>query len=101
MKRQISRIHPEKNIIFESKGGRNSKQAVDLIAAYIQNYRRKYGNILLILWTGTCDLTSKVDQNRNGRKIIVDLTLFKLRILLNSTISSLRFALLMVTVLTA
>ena len=41
-----SRIHPEKNIIFESKGGRNSKQAVDLIAANVQNYRRKYGNIL-------------------------------------------------------
>ena len=73
LKRHISRIHPEKNIIFESKGGRNSKQAVDLIAANVQNYRRKYSNILLILWTGTCDLTSKVGQNRYGRKIIVDL----------------------------
>ena len=73
LKRQISRIHPEKNIIFESKVGRNSKQAVDLIAAYIQNYRRKYGNILIILWTGICDLTSKVGQNRYGRKIIIDL----------------------------
>ena len=73
LKRQINRIHPEKNIIFESKGGRNSKQAVDLIAANVQNYRRIYGNISLILWTGTCDLTSKYGQNRYGRKIIVDL----------------------------
>ena len=28
---------------------------------------------MLILWTGTCDLTSKVGQNRYGRKIIIDL----------------------------
>ena len=26
LKRQTSRIHPEKNIIFESKGGRNSSK---------------------------------------------------------------------------
>ena len=71
LKRHI--IHTEKNIIFESKDGRYSKQVVDLIAASVQNYRRKYGNILLILWTGKCDLTSKVGQNRYGRKNIVDL----------------------------
>ena len=62
LKRQISHIHPEKNIFFESKGDLNSKQAVDLIAANIQSYRQKYGNILLILWTAICDLTSNVGQ---------------------------------------
>ena len=100
LQRQISRIHPEKNIFFESKGCHNSKQAVDLIAANIQNYSRKYGNILLILWTGTCDLTSKVGQNRYGRKIIVDLNSVQVEYIVQQyNYCFLRFALLMVTVL--
>ena len=71
LKRHICRIHLEKNIIFESKGGRNSKQAVDLTAANVHNYRRKYGNILLILWTGTCDLTSKLAKIDMKEKLLL------------------------------
>ena len=74
LKRCVESIVPEKNIIWEFKGGRTTKQAVDHIATNIDYYRHKYGSLLLLLWTGTCDLTSKVDNScKRDRKIIVDI----------------------------
>lgn len=70
----INNIVPERNIVWEFKGGRTTKQAVDHITANIEYYKRRYGNILLILWTGTCDLTTRVNKDRKDRKIIVDLS---------------------------
>ena len=59
LKRCVQNIVPEKNIVFEFKGGRTTKQAVDYICSNIDYYIHRYGSILLVLWTGTCDLTKK------------------------------------------
>ena len=74
LKRCVQNIVPEKNIVFEFKGGRTTKQAVDYICSNIDYYIHRYGSILLVLWTGTCDLTKKVQNKEFNRKIIVDLS---------------------------
>ena len=63
LKLQISLISPEKNRFFESESGRNAKQAVGLVAANIQNYRRKYGNILSDYYTHHVSIKSSVFNN--------------------------------------
>ena len=68
-------ISPENNIKWEFKGGHTTKQAIDFISSNIQPYVSEYGYILLILWTGTCDLSRKVKcKNSKARRIIVDLS---------------------------
>lgn len=49
----------EGSIIYFSRAGRTPKQAADLIANNIENYLQTYGNILIAVWTGTCDFTVK------------------------------------------
>lgn len=52
----------ESTIIYFSRAGRTSKQAADLIAYNIEHYLHTYGNILIAVWTGTCDFTVKPDR---------------------------------------
>ena len=74
LKRCVQNIVPEKNTVFEFKGGRTTKQAEDYICSNIDYYIHRYGSILLVLWTGTCDLTKKVQSKQFNGKIIVDLS---------------------------
>lgn len=62
LQRQIQNIRPENNIIWQAVGGRTTLQATNYILANIHSYLHKYGNILLIVWTGTCDLTRKTNR---------------------------------------
>lgn len=49
----------EHRIIFNSKGGRTTKQAADIIAHNIGYYVHRFHKILLAVWTFTCDFTYK------------------------------------------
>lgn len=62
LQRQIQNISPECDIIWQAVSGRSTKQATNYILANISDYLHKYGSILLIIWTGTCDLTRKVNR---------------------------------------
>lgn len=66
----------ESSIIYYSRGGRTSKQAADLIANDIEYYLQTYGNILLAIWTGTCDYTEKSDRFIRISNTTVDDTVF-------------------------
>ena len=61
LQRQIQNIHPE-NIIWQAVGGRTTLQATCYILANIHSYLHDDGKILLIVWTGTCDLTGKTNR---------------------------------------
>lgn len=54
--------YPENEIVWISKGGRNSFQAAQFIKENIAHFVHRYGNILLVVWTGTCDLTCFIQQ---------------------------------------
>ena len=69
------------SIVWECKGGRNSFQAAQFVKASLEYYVSKYGNILLVIWTGTCDLTQfirrskpEVNQHYRSRKRYIDLS---------------------------
>ncbi|MES9884548.1 MAG: hypothetical protein ABW185_27195 [Sedimenticola sp.] len=49
----------EREIIWQAKPGRTSKQATFHIKNNIERWVERYKNILVVLWTGTCDLTRK------------------------------------------
>ena len=52
----------EGSVIYFSRAGRTSKQAADLIANNIENYLQTFGNILIAVWTGSCDFTVKPNR---------------------------------------
>lgn len=53
----------ESSIIYYSKGGRTSFQAANLIADNSDHFVSEYGNILIAVWTATCDFTQKSRAN--------------------------------------
>lgn len=64
----------EGSIIYFGRAGRTSKQAADLIVNNIENYLQTYGNILIAVWTGTCDFTVKPNRFiRLGRTTVEDI----------------------------
>lgn len=70
--------HPENEIIWKSKGGRNSFQAANFIEENLEFFIDRYGPILLAVWTGTCDLTQFIPQkhfiSRPKRRRYIDLS---------------------------
>ena len=70
--------HPEKEIIWKSKGGRNSFQAANFIEENLEFFIDRYGPILIAVWTGTCDLTQFIPQKhfipRTKRGRYIDLS---------------------------
>ena len=57
LRRIVERIEPENSIVWCCKGGRNSFQAAIYIIENLDYFVHKYGQILIAVWTGTCDLT--------------------------------------------
>lgn len=53
----VHNIEPERSIVWRCKGGRNSVQAANYIIDNLDYFVETYGQILLLVWTGTCDLT--------------------------------------------
>lgn len=75
--------HPENEIVWKCKGGRNSFQAANFVKENLRHFVGTYGQILLVVWTGTCDLTqfiqqydyaNKYSQSRTRRKRYIDLS---------------------------
>ena len=60
----VSNKYPENEIIWQAKGGRNSFQAANFVEDNLSDFVHQYGPILLVIWTGTCDLT-KFSQTSN------------------------------------
>lgn len=52
----------EQKIVFQCKPGRTTLQAKIHIQNNIQTWIGRYKKVLIVLWTGTCDLTSKTDK---------------------------------------
>ena len=69
---------PESDIIWHHRGGRTTNQAVSYVKQNIENFIHRYGRLLLVIWTGTCDLTRKVSisSGDGSRKVnrFVDLS---------------------------
>ena len=57
----------EKSIKFDSHVGRTTHQAADIVQYNIKKYLDSYNNILLAIWTLTCDFT-----NTPGRNIVLN-----------------------------
>ena len=53
---------PESEIVWKVKGGRNSYHAASFIEENLHSFVETYQYILLVVWTGTCDLTNFIDQ---------------------------------------
>lgn len=53
----VENIEPENNIIWRCRGGRTSFQAAGYIIQNIDYFVETYGDIVIAVWTGTCDLT--------------------------------------------
>ncbi|MCG7878885.1 MAG: hypothetical protein N0C90_21515 [Candidatus Thiodiazotropha endolucinida] len=66
---------PERSIIWEACPGRSSEQAAIFIFRNIESWKKKYGKLLLLVWTGTCDLTCKIGDpsDSSRRKKFIDL----------------------------
>ena len=64
LERCVQNIHPENSIVWECKGGRNCFQAAQFVKANLEYYVSKYGNILLVIWTGTCDLIQFIHRSK-------------------------------------
>lgn len=63
LRNQVQNIVPERNIIWKSVPGRSSQQAVDYIISNVDYFINRYKKVLLLVWTGTCDLTHKVSYS--------------------------------------
>ena len=72
MQRQIDNTVPERDIVWQFKGGRTTKQAADYLLDNVETYVHKYGKTLLTVWTGTRDLTKKVNRFIDLSSITVD-----------------------------
>lgn len=57
LERCVQNIQLENSKVWKCKGGRNSFQAAQFVKTKLEYYVSKYGNILLVIWTSTCDLT--------------------------------------------
>ena len=72
LQRQVQYTVPEKNIVWESQPGRSSQADADFILYNINSRKSRYGKILILVSTGTCDLTHKIkdpsDQSSRPRK---------------------------------
>ena len=77
LQRQVQNTVSERNIIWESRPSRSSQQAADFILYNINSWKSKYGQILILVWAGTCDLTHKIKepsgQSSRSRKKFIDL----------------------------
>lgn len=49
-------------ILFNSRGGRTTRQAADIIAQNIDYYVHRFKKVVLAVWTFTCDFTYKSGQ---------------------------------------
>ena len=58
LERCVQNIQPENCTVWECKGGRNSFQAAQFVKANLEYYVSKFGNILLVIWTGYVTLLS-------------------------------------------
>lgn len=81
LERCVKNVEPENSIVWECKGGRNSFQAAQFVKENLEYFVSKYGNILLVIWTGTCDLTHfihrlkpEANQQYRIRKRYIDLS---------------------------
>lgn len=76
--REITNTVPERDIVWHYVSGRTTQQAADYIIANVESYLRKYNKILLVVWTGTCDLTKKINvpKSLSAKRLfnIVDLS---------------------------
>lgn len=57
LQRVVQRSEPENSIVWCCKGGRTSLQAANYILDNLDYFIHKYGQILLAVWAGTCDMT--------------------------------------------
>lgn len=80
LKTQTQNVEPERQIIYDYKPGSTTNQCVDYIFRNINTWKRNYGSVLILVWTGTCDLTHKVfdssellDGSKHPRKKFIDL----------------------------
>lgn len=62
----------EKSIKFDSHVGRTTHQAADIVQYNIKKYLDSYNNILLAIWTLTCDFTNKPGRNIVLNNVTVD-----------------------------
>lgn len=81
LERCVKNVEPENSIVWECIGGRNSFQAAQFVKENLEYFVSKYGNILLVIWTGTCDLTHfihrlkpEANQQYRRRKRYIDLS---------------------------
>ena len=58
----VESSYPEEDIVWHCKGGRTSFQAASFIQHNVEQFVRAYGNILIAVWTGTCDLTNFIES---------------------------------------
>ena len=59
----VGNRYPENEIVWKAKGGRNSFQAANYVEDNLSNFVHEYGPIVLVIWTGTCDLTKFSQQS--------------------------------------
>ena len=59
----VGNRYPENEIVWKAKGGRNSFQAANYVENNLRNFVHDYGPIVLVIWTGTCDLTKFSQQS--------------------------------------
>lgn len=62
----------EKNIKFDSRAGRTTHQAVNIVQENIENYLACYNDILIAIFTFTCDFTNKPGRNIVLSDVTVD-----------------------------
>ena len=70
LKSQTLNIEPERQIIYKYRPGSTTNQSVSFIYRNIQLWKRNHGKLLILLWTGTCDLTHKVTKDSKPSKYI-------------------------------
>ena len=49
----------ERGIVWKNKGGRTALEGIDWLKSQVNNYKRRYGNIELFVFLGTCDFCAK------------------------------------------
>lgn len=72
---------PENTIVWRCKGGRTSLQAAEFVKSNLGYFVQCYGEIIIAIWTGTCDLTQFIQQKSKSsdkpnfrRKRCIDLS---------------------------
>ena len=97
----VGTSYPENEIVWKTKGGRNSFQAANFLEENLTDFVELYGPILLVIWTATCDLTQFTQQNtpkfnhydsRHRRKKYIDLSSISISDIIGQYQRILRFA---------